>query len=361
MNFSEPKKIIITGVTGQDGSNMVRYLLKNTNHLVYGAIRRLSVPNHTNIHDIKDTRLKLINLDILDQHSVYNNIKNIKPDYVINLAAQSFVGESWNSPVITFQTNTMPVIYFLEAIKELTPNCRFYSAGSSEEMGDVDYSPQDLKHPLKPRSPYGASKCAARHLVKVYRESYDLFAIHCILFNHEGVRRGEEFVTRKITKNISRIKKEIKEKNEIQPFDLGNIYASRDWSDSEDFVEAVWIMLNQETPREYVLSSNETHTVKEFIDLTCQYADLNVEWDIDENNPLNTKLWHDGKVIMYINPELYRPAEVELLYGDSTETRESINWKPKVSFKQLVKKMIDFDLALNTMKDNSTKLIYESL
>ena len=339
-------KILITGVTGQDGSNMVRFLLKNTNCIIYGAIRRLSVINHNNIEDINDNRFKLINLDISDQQSINNNIKKIKPDYVVNFAAQSFVGESWNTPVHTFTTNTLPVIYFLEAIREYVPKCRFYSAGSSEEMGDIDYSPQDLKHPMKPRSPYGASKCAARHLVKVYRESYNLFAIHCILFNHEGTKRGKEFVTRKISSNIARIKKEIENNKPVTPFELGNIYSIRDWSDSEDFVEAVWIMLNQDTPREYVLSSNEIHTVKEFIDLTCKYAELQVEWKIDEVNPLNTVLTYKDQIILKINEELYRPAEVDLLYGDSTETRVALNWEPKTSFNDLVKKMIDNDINL---------------
>jgi GDPmannose 4,6-dehydratase len=170
------KKILITGVTGQDGSNMVRYLLNTLLECkIYGAVRRLSVANHDNIADIHDTRFELINMDLLDQQSIVNIVKKICPDYVINFAAQSFVGESWNSPIYTFSTNTLPVIYFLEAIKEYVPACRFYSAGSSEEMGDVEYSPQDINHPMKPRSPYGASKCAARHLVKVYRESYNLF------------------------------------------------------------------------------------------------------------------------------------------------------------------------------------------
>ena len=339
-------KILVTGVTGQDGSNMVRYLLKNTNYIIYGAIRRLSVKNHENIQDINDERFILVNLDISDQQSVINNIKKIKPDYVINFAAQSFVGESWNTPVHTFTTNTLPIIYFLEAIREYVPKCRFYSAGSSEEMGDVDYAPQDLKHPMKPRSPYGASKCAARHLVKVYRESYDLFAIHCILFNHEGTKRGKEFVTRKITSNIARIKKEIENNQEVTPFELGNIYSIRDWSDSEDFVEAVWIMLNQEKPREYVLSSNETHDVKEFIDLSCKYANLDVEWNIDELDPLKTTLLCNGQVIIKINEELYRPAEVDLLYGDSSESREALGWEPKISFDELVKKMVHNDLQM---------------
>jgi len=344
--MTDVKKVLITGVTGQDGSNMTRFLLANTPCKIYGAIRRLSVANHDNIKDIEDERFELINLDLLDQQSIFNTVKRVNPDFIINFAAQSFVGESWNSPIQTFTTNTLSVMYFLEAIREFNPKCRFYSAGSSEELGDVDYSPQDLKHPLKPRSPYGASKCAARHIVKVYRESYNLFAIHCILFNHEGIRRGKEFVTRKITSNIARIKKEIDNGLPIKPLELGNISAIRDWSDSEDFVEAVWIMLNREEPREYVLSSNEIHTVKEFIDLTCEYAGLNVEWKIDEENPLHTVLLHKDVVIVKINEKLHRPAEVDLLYGDSTETRKVIGWEPKVSFKQLVKKMIDWDIAL---------------
>jgi len=344
------KKILITGVTGQDGSNMVRFLLQNTNHTIYGAVRRLSVENHQNIKDVeKCERFKLVNLDITDQQSINNNVKKIEPDYIINFAAQSFVGESWNSPIQTFSTNTLSVMYFLESIREYCPKCRFYSAGSSEELGDVEYSPQDLNHPLKPRSPYGASKCAARHIVKVYRESYDLFAIHCILFNHEGIRRGKEFVTRKITSNIARIKKELYNNELVTPFELGNINAIRDWSDSEDFVEAVWIMLNQKEPREYVLSSNEIHTVKEFIDLTCLYGNLpETVWEIDEENPINTvlKVKENNQVIIKINPNLYRPAEVDLLYGDSTETRQAIGWEPKISFKQLVKKMIENDIKL---------------
>ena len=338
-------KVLITGVTGQDGSNMVRYLLKTTNCILYGAVRRLSVTNHDNIIDISDPRFEIISLDILDQQSIFNHIKNIKPDYVINFAAQSFVAESWSSPIQTFSTNTLSVIYFLEAIREIVPSCRFYSAGSSEELGDVDYSPQDLKHPLKPRSPYGASKCAARHLVKVYRESYNIFAIHCILFNHEGIRRGKEFVTRKITSNIARIKNEIDKNLPVKPLQLGNINAIRDWSDSEDFVEAVWLMLNQKEPREYILSSNEIHTVKEFIELTCQYAGLKTKWIIDEENPLNTVLLCNDKVIVEINEKYYRPAEVDLLFGDSSETRRIIGWTPKVSFHQLVKKMIDWDIS----------------
>lgn len=347
------KHIIITGVTGQDGSNMTRYLLNNeTDIMIYGTVRRLSVTNHDNIKDINDARFKLINLDITDQQSIINNIKTIKPDYIINFAAQSFVGESWNSPIQTFTTNTLSVMYFLEAIKDYVPKCRFYSAGSSEEFGDVEYVPQDIKHPCRPRSPYGASKCAARHLTKVYRESYNLYAIHCILFNHEGIRRGKEFVTRKITSNIARIKKEIENGESIKSFELGNIYAKRDWSDSEDFVEAVWKMLNMDSPREYVLSSNETHTVKEFIELACKSANINYKW-LENENELETKLIVDTplgqKIALSISEKYYRPAEVDLLYGCSKETRAAINWEPKISFEQLVDKMVKHDLKLLDM------------
>ena len=339
-------KVLITGVTGQDGSNMVRFLLKSQKNIkIFGCTRRLSVKNHENIKDINDKRFELINLDLTDQQSIINAVKSVMPDYVINFAAQSFVGESWNTPIQTFTTNTLSVMYFLEAIRQYVPKCRFYSAGSSEEFGDVDYVPQDIKHPCKPRSPYGASKCAARHIVKVYRESYDLYAIHCILFNHEGIRRGKEFVTRKITSNIARIKNEIINGLPVVPFQLGNIFAKRDWSDSEDFVEAVWIMLNQEKPREYVLSSNETHTVKEFIELSCESAELDYEWkNLDDE--LNIKLYVDGNEILNISENFYRPAEVDLLYGDSNETREAINWQPKINFRELVDRMVKNDLKL---------------
>jgi GDPmannose 4,6-dehydratase len=352
MNKINSKKIIITGVTGQDGSNMVRYLLENTNHIIYGCVRRLSVSNNENIKDINDSRFNVVNLDITDQQSINTNVKTINPDYIINFAAQSFVGESWNTPIQTFTTNTLSVMYFLESIREYCPKCRFYSAGSSEEFGDVQYSPQDINHPLRPRSPYGASKCAARHLVKVYRESYGLFAIHCILFNHEGIRRGKEFVTRKITSNIARIKKELDEGKDIIPFQLGNIQAKRDWSDSEDFVEAVWLMLNQDTPREYVLSSNETHSIKEFIELSCKYAGLNYKWK-ENGNEMDTQLLVGEQVIMTINEKYYRPAEVDILYGDSLETQKVLKWKPKVGFKELVEKMVLNDISLLSVQKHT--------
>jgi len=346
------EKVFITGITGQDGSNIVDYLLENTSVMIYGAIRKLSNYNDTNIKHIKNTesRFKIINMDITDSESVKYFVKLIKPDYFINFAAQSFVGTSWQQPILTFNTNTMPIIYILEAIREYCSSCKFYSAGSSEEFGNVDYMPQDLNHKRKPRSPYGASKCAAGHIVKVYRESYNLYAIHSILFNHEGVRRGKEFVTRKITSGLVKIKNELKNCQKhsilIEPLKLGNIYAKRDWSDSEDFVEAIWLMLQQDKPHDYLLASNEIHSVKDFIDLVCKYLELETEWIIDNKNPLNTVLMCDHQKIIVINKDFYRPAEVDILCGDSTDTQKILNWTPKVSFEELVKKMTLHDLKL---------------
>lgn len=337
------KTIIITGITGQDGSLMADHLLKDPNNFVYGAHRRLSVPNHQNIENIKNhERFKLLELDLTDAESINQAIREIKPDYFINFAANSFVGNSWKMPINHMQTNCMGVLHCLEAIRNLSPETRFYNAGSSEQFGDVAYSPQDINHPFRPRSPYGASKCAAHHLVKVYRESYGIYAVQGILFNHEGVRRGEEFVTRKITKNVARIYNAQKSDESFLPMELGNVDAKRDWSDAQDFVRGVWLMLNQEKPKDYVLSANETHSVREFIELAFEAASIEGEWignGLDEVFiDKNTK-----QKLVVINPAFYRPAEVDLLWGDSTPAREELGWIPNTSFSQLVEKMVARD------------------
>ena len=249
-----------------------------------------------------------------------------------------------------FDTNSVGVIRCLEAIRRFQPECRFYSAGSSEEFGDVEYSPQDQKHPLRPRSPYGASKCAARHLVKVYRDSYDIFAVHGTLFNHEGVKRGEEFVTRKITKGVARIKNHLDTAINIEEFDpikLGNIYSKRDWSDSEDFVKGVWLMVNQEEPKDYLLASGETHTIKEFVEKAFEVAGIHGSWVEIEGQPLRTKYVTNAdqhRVLVEIDEEFYRPAEVELLLGDPSEAKEGLLWEPKISFDDLVGRMVECDI-----------------
>jgi GDPmannose 4,6-dehydratase len=344
------KTIIITGVTGQDGSHMVDFLLKNTDYLIFGGVRRLSVYNHENIKHIKSDRFYLINFDLTDSHAISRTVEKLRPDYFINFAAQSFVASSWDFARQTWQTNSTSVLDILEAIRLYKPSCRLYQAGSSEEFGNVLYTPQDENHPLRPRSPYGASKAASRQLIKVYRESYNLYAIQGWLFNHEGVRRGEEFVTRKITKNIARINYAIKNNQEFSPLELGNVEAKRDWSDAEDFIEGVWMMLNQDiynknyngTPNDYVFSSNETHTIKEFVEKAFDVAKIKGKW-IGENEHL-IYISEDNKILMQINPKFYRPAEVDLLLGNSQKARDELGWKPKISFDNLVKKMVEWDI-----------------
>ena len=345
------KKVIITGVTGQDGSYMTDLLLEDTDYEIYGMVRRTSTKNYKNIeHLLSNPRFKTVTGDLSDSQSIDNLIREIKPDYFINLAAQSFVGSSWQIPEQTFDIDAIGVIRCLEGIRKHLPNCRFYNAGSSEELGNVDYSPQDENHPLKPRSPYGAAKAAARHIVKVYRESYNLFAIQGLLYNHESERRGEEFVTRKITKNIARIKKALDNNEKFQPLELGNIDAKRDWSHAKDFVRGIWLMLNQSEPKEYLLSSGETHTVREFIEKAFKIAGISGEWvgkDITEQYILKKTLnsiYYDNQILVKINSEFYRPAEVDLLLGDSSNARKELNWKPNISFDSLVKIMVENDL-----------------
>jgi GDPmannose 4,6-dehydratase len=391
------KKVLISGILGQDGANLAEYLLKNTDHIVYGMIRRASTPNYINLKAVIDNpRFNIVVGDLADEVSLNKLVEDIKPDYFVNFAANSFVKCSWDMPVQVFDSNALGVMRCLEAIRRYKPDCRFYSAGSSEEFGDVLYSPQDVNHPLRPRSPYGASKCAARHITKVYRESYGLYAVHGILFNHEGTKRGAEFVTRKITKNVARIKKAIDAGQKFEPLELGNIDAKRDWSDSEDFVEGVWMMLNQEqyndelfkklsgypvyltkNPKtgaeshldtlretqalakeikEYVLASGETHSIREFIELAFREVGINGIWTNlltteAPRTPLNEVYLLQPKeqaaVLVKINPKFYRPAEVELLLGDSTPIRNELGWKPKTSFPELVRKMVRHDLALD--------------
>lgn len=344
------KTIVITGVTGQDGSHMVDFLLKNTNYVIFGGVRRLSVYNHENIKHIKSDRFYLINFDLTDSHAIARTIEKLQPDYFINFAAQSFVASSWDFARQTWETNSTAVLDILEAVRLYKPSCRLYQAGSSEEFGNVEYIPQDENHPLKPRSPYGASKAASRQLVKVYRESYNIYAIQGWLFNHEGTRRGEEFVTRKITKNVARIYNAIKNKEEFKPLELGNIDAKRDWSDAEDFIEGVWMILNQDkynpnydgTPKEYVLSSNETHTIREFAEKAFACAGIDGEWIGEKEHEVY--LSNDKKLLIQINTKFYRPAEVELLLGDSNKARKELGWAPKISFDNLVKKMVEWDI-----------------
>ena len=342
------RKVIVTGILGQDGANMAEYLLRDPINHVYGMMRRSANPNFENAEGFKEhPNFEFVHGDLTDDISLDKIVREVQPEYFINFAANSFVGCSWDMPEQVFDVNSLGVLRCLESIRKFQPTCRVYSAGSSEEFGDVDYSPQDIRHPIKPRSPYGASKAAARHLVKVYRESYDMYAVHGILFNHEGTKRGEEFVTRKITKGVARIHDSIKNNKNFKPIELGNLDAKRDWSDSEDFVKGVWLMLNQDSPKDYVLSSGETHSIREFVEKSFQHAGFSGEWKgngVKESYVITNK---SKKVtVVKINPEFYRPAEVELLLGNSIPAQQELGWEREVSFDGLVEKMVKHDINI---------------
>ncbi len=338
------RSVIITGVSGQFGSFMVDYLLENTEFEIFGGVRRLSVYNHANLSHIANSRFHLVNFDLTDGYSISRIVEKIQPEYFINFAANSFVASSWDFPRQTFLTNTIAVVDILEAVRLYCPKCRVYQASSSEMWGNVVYVPQDEKHPHRPRSPYGASKCASHFAVKVYRESYGIYAVAGIIFNSESERRGEEFVTRKITKNVARIYKSILDRKPFAPLELGNIYAKRDWSYVPDMVDGVWKILNQEEPKDYILSSNETHTVKEFVQLAFGYV-FPPECLIWSGTGTDEKLMFGDKLLLRINPQFYRPAEVDLLHGDSSAARSELGWLPKVSFEELVKIMVNYDVC----------------
>jgi GDPmannose 4,6-dehydratase len=362
------RNAIVTGVCGMDGSYMVDYLLANTNLTVYALIRRSTKPPEENINHLRgNPRVIFREWDILDPLTVEGIIKEADPIYFFNFAAQSHVHLSWQQPYYTWQVNTTGVLTVLEALRKIAPKCRFYQASSSEMFGDVLYSPQDEKHPYRPRSPYGASKVAAHLLTKVYRESYGLYALGCIGFNHEGQRRHSSFVTRKITQGVARIYHN--RNGDFEPIVLGNLNAKRDWSHASDFMDAIWRTMNQEYLRdglmiqldtqqiqkgwlnEYVLSSDGTHSVREFVELAFQAAGIpivntnpdNVEPATD-NNGLQINYTYNDKPVVCVSKEFYRPAEVETLWGDSTKIRAELGWEPKISFPELVKLMVANDL-----------------
>jgi len=295
----------------------------------------------------KNARFELIPGDLTDDVSLNEIVKKIKPDYFINFAANSFVKSSWDMPIQVMNVNTLGVIRCLEAIRSFAPSCRFYSAGSSEEIGDQPCSNiQTIETPPFPRSIYAVSKVSARYIVKVYRESYGLWAIHGRLYNHESPRRGSEFISKKCTENVARI---FHNKNtEFEPMSCGALTPRRDWSHAKDFVDGIWLMLNQPSPKEYLLSSGETHPVWEFIEKGFRYAGFNVEWKkgpkgIDDLETIlidtDTK-----KTLVNISPEFFRPADVPFLLGDSSKIRKDLGWQPKYSFDDLIKEMVKWDI-----------------
>jgi GDPmannose 4,6-dehydratase len=314
------KTALITGITGQDGSYLAELLLSK-GYTVYGVVRRASTENFERIGHLTG-RIQLIQADLLDQYSLIEAIRKAQPQEVYNLAAQSFVPTSWAQPVLTGEFTALGVTKVLEAIRAVDPSIRFYQASSSEMFGKVLEVPQSESTPFYPRSPYGVAKVYGHYITVNYRESYNLYACSGILFNHESPRRGLEFVTRKVTDGVARIKLGLS-----QELRMGNLDAQRDWGFAGDYVEAMWLMLQQDEPDDYVVSMGETHPVRELVQIAFERAGL--EWE---------------KYVV-IDPAFVRPAEVDLLIGDATKAHEKLGWKAKTSFKELVHMMVDADLA----------------
>jgi GDPmannose 4,6-dehydratase len=312
---------LITGITGQDGSYLAEFLLTK-GYKVYGMVRRSSTETFDRIEHLMK-RIELVQADLLDQLSIVNIVKTIRPTEVYNLAAQSFVPTSFDEPLLTGEFTALGVLRVLEAVRLVDRKIRFYQASSSEMFGLAPYAPQHIKTPFHPRSPYGVAKMYGHWITINYRESYNIFAVSGILFNHESPRRGKEFVTRKITHAVAQIK--LGFEKELR---LGNLKAKRDWGFAGDYVEAMWLMLQQSKPRDFVVATGETHTVEQFVKWAFDYVDL------------------DWKKYVRIDPELFRPAEVHVLQGDAGEARRILKWKPRVSVKQLVEMMVESDLRL---------------
>lgn len=316
------KKAFITGITGQDGSYLAELLLEK-GYKVYGLTRRTSTQNYERIaHLMHNENLELVSGDLIDQHSLTYGIQRTQPDEVYNLAAQSFVKTSWDQPVLTGEFTGMGVIRVLEALRLAAPHAKFYQASSSEMFGKVQQVPQVESTPFYPRSPYGVAKVYGHWITVNYRESFDMFAVSGILFNHESPRRGLEFVTRKIANAVARVK--LGKQTHIE---LGNLDAKRDWGYAKDYVEAMWLMLQQDTPEDFVIATGETHSVREFLQLSCEVAGI-----------------PDWEAIYKHNPAFDRPAEVDLLIGDPTKAREKLGWQPKTKFSELVRIMVEAEL-----------------
>ena len=336
------KTALITGITGQDGSYLAELLLEK-NYRVHGLIRRNSTSDGTDRinHLLKLPSITLHYGDMTDFACLAQLIKDIQPDEIYNLAAQSHVKVSFSNALYTADANGLGTLRLLEIIKLLgmEKTTKFYQAGTSEMFGEVQSIPQREDTPFYPRSPYGVAKLYAYWITKNYREAYDMFACTGILFNHESSRRGETFVTRKITKTLA----EIRNGKRIIPLELGNLDAKRDWGHAKDYVEAMWLMLQQEEPEDFVIATGQQHTVREFVDAAFDYMGYSIEW-VGEGLKEIAKDYSTGEVLVKINPEFYRPSEVDSLVGDCTKAKDKLGWKHHYSFTQLVEEMCKYDL-----------------
>jgi len=327
------KTALITGITGQDGSYMAELLLEK-GYKVWGMHRRTSTINFDRISHLAD-KINLVQGDLLDQNSIHNLIEEAQPDEIFNLAAQSFVPTSWSQPLLTGEITGLGVTRMLEAIRTVNPKIRFYQASTSEMFGKVREVPQRETTPFYPRSPYGVSKVYGHWITINYRESYKLFACSGILFNHESPRRGLEFVTRKVTNAAARIKLGLA--NELR---MGNLDAKRDWGYAKDYVEAMWLMLQQDDPDDYVVATGETHSVRDLVE--AAFSHLGLDWE----------------KYVKVDQQFVRPAEVDLLVGDSSKARKKLGWQPKVTFRELVKIMVEADMKRQEEALGKTASVY---
>jgi GDPmannose 4,6-dehydratase len=325
------KRALITGITGQDGSYLAELLLEK-GYEVHGMVRRSSTENFERIAHLVD-RIGLVQADLLDPTSLVEALEETRPTELYNLGAQSFVPTSWKQPVLTAEFTAVGVTRVLEAIRRVDPDIRFYQASSSEMFGKVREVPQNEQTPFYPRSPYGVAKVYGHFITVNYRESYGLYAVSGILFNHESPRRGLEFVTRKITDGVARIKLGLAD--ELR---LGNLDAKRDWGFAGDYVEAMWLMLQADEPEDFVIATGKEHSVREFVDIAFDHAG------------------HDPERHVVVDPEFLRPAEVDHLVGDSTKAREMLGWEPKVPFRELIEMMLDADVERLTAAPDRREL-----
>lgn len=315
------KRALISGITGQDGSYLAEFLL-DKGYEVYGMVRRSSMEKFDRIEHIKD-QIQIRQADLLDQFSLIKLVDDVQPDEVYNLAAMSFVPTSWNQPVLTAEFTAIGVTRMLEAIRAVNPKIKFYQASSSEMFGKVKEIPQKETTPFYPRSPYGVAKVYGHWITVNYRESYDIFGVSGILFNHESPRRGLEFVTRKVTYNAARIKLGLH-----QDLKIGNLDSKRDWGYAGDYVRAMWLMLQQDRAEDYVIATGETHSVRELVEIAFSYFNL------------------DYKDFVKVDERFIRPAEVDLLIGDASKAKKILGWQPEVSFEKLIQMMAEADLEL---------------
>ena len=337
------KKAIVTGITGQDAAYLAELLL-NKGYEVYGTYRRTSSVNFWRIEELgieKHENLHLVEYDLTDQANSVHMVAKIQPDEIYNLAAQSFVGVSFDQPLATAHITGLGCVHLLEAIRIVNPKIKFYQASTSEMFGDVQEIPQKETTPFWPRSPYGAAKMYAHWMVVNYRESYDMFATSGILFNHESPLRGLEFVTRKITDAVAKIKL-----GKLDTLELGNMDAKRDWGFAKDYIEGMYLMLQADKPDTFVLATNRTETVRDFVTMAFKAADIELEFKGTEEDEIAINK-ATGETVVKVNPKFYRPAEVDLLIGDPQKAKDILGWEPKTTLEELCDMMVKADMRRN--------------